>query len=111
MYMYSTDSAYSVGNFSPALGARNQVGIGLLYRPTSPCSLASQFQTRFQESILRPIAGFKFPTQFSTTGGGGGEGMVNFPSLFCEGKQGTFPLLCAVGVSRQDIPESEFVNV
>jgi hypothetical protein len=42
----------------------------------------------------------------------GAEGrMVNFPSLFCEGKQGTFPLLCAVGVFyRQDIPEAEFLD-
>ncbi len=35
--------------------------------------------------------------QFSTVGGGGGG--LYLPSLpFCEGKQGTFPLLCAVGV-------------
>jgi hypothetical protein len=32
-----------VGNFSPAMGARNQVGIGLSYRPASLCSLATQF--------------------------------------------------------------------
>jgi hypothetical protein len=51
-----------VGNFSPAMGARNQVGIGLSYRPASLCSLATQFQTRFLESILRPIAGLKFST-------------------------------------------------
>ncbi len=35
-----------VGNFSPAMGARNQVGIGLSYRPASLCSLATRFQTR-----------------------------------------------------------------
>ncbi len=52
------------GNFSPALGARNQVGIGLSYRPASLCSLATQFQTRFLESIPRPIAGLKFSTLF-----------------------------------------------
>jgi hypothetical protein len=44
------------------MGARNQVGIGLTYRPASLCSLATQFQTRFLESIPRPIAGLKFPT-------------------------------------------------
>jgi hypothetical protein len=36
----------SVGNFSPAMGAR----------PASQCSLATQFQTRFMELIPRPIA-------------------------------------------------------
>ncbi len=54
----------SVGNFSPAMGARNQVGIGLSYLPVSLCSLVTQFQTRFLESIPRPIAGLKFSTQF-----------------------------------------------
>jgi hypothetical protein len=44
------------------MGARNQVGIGLSYRPASLCNLATQFQTRFLESIPRPIAGLKFPT-------------------------------------------------
>jgi hypothetical protein len=43
--------------FSPAMGARNQVGIGLSYRTASLCSLATQCQTRFLESIPRPIAG------------------------------------------------------
>jgi hypothetical protein len=52
----------SADNLSPAMGARNQVGIGLLYRPASLCSLATQFQTRFLESIPRPIAGLKIPT-------------------------------------------------
>jgi hypothetical protein len=47
------------------MGDRNQVGIGLSYRPASLCSLATQFQTRFLESIPRPIAGLKFPTLFS----------------------------------------------
>jgi hypothetical protein len=107
-----------IGNFSTAMGARNQVGIGLLYRPararicrsfketryrfpawragTKPylsywparlnrlaksiprnrflgsinvykyelsiCSLATQFQTRFLESIPSTIAGLKFST-------------------------------------------------
>jgi hypothetical protein len=51
-----------VGNFSPAMGARNQVGIGLSYRPASLCSLATLFQTRFLESIPRPIAGLKIQT-------------------------------------------------
>jgi hypothetical protein len=55
----------SVGNFSPAMGARNQVGIGLSYRPASLCSLATQCQTWFLESIPRPIAGLKFSTPFS----------------------------------------------
>jgi len=56
---------YSVGNSSHAIGARNHVGIGLSYRPASLCSLATQFQTRFMESIPRPIAGLKFPTLHS----------------------------------------------
>jgi hypothetical protein len=44
--------------------ARNQVGIGLSYRPASlpVCSLATQFQTRFLESIPCPIASLKFST-------------------------------------------------
>jgi hypothetical protein len=50
------------GNLRPAMGARNQVGIGLSYRPASLCSLATQFQTWFLESIPRPIAGLKIPT-------------------------------------------------
>jgi hypothetical protein len=50
------------------MGARNQVGIGLSYRPASLCSLAIQFQTRFLESIPRPIAGLKFSTQISSEG-------------------------------------------
>jgi hypothetical protein len=37
------------------MGARNQVGIGLSYRAASQCSWATQFQTRFLESIPRPI--------------------------------------------------------
>ncbi len=49
-------------NLRPAIGARNQVGIGLSYRPASLCSLATQFQTQFLESIPCPIAGLKFPT-------------------------------------------------
>ncbi len=52
-------------SLSPALETRNQVCIliGLSYRPASLCSLATQFQTRFLESIPRPIAGLKFSTQ------------------------------------------------
>ncbi len=51
---------------SPAMGARNQVGKGLLYWPASlwVWSLTTQFQTRFLESIPRPIAGLKFSTQY-----------------------------------------------
>jgi hypothetical protein len=49
-------------NFSPVMGARNQGGIGLSYRHASLRSLTSQFQTRFLESIPRPIAGLKFST-------------------------------------------------
>ncbi len=59
-----------VGNFSPAMGARNQVGIGKSYRPVSLYSLATQFQTRFLESIPRPIAGLKFSTLGSLGEGG-----------------------------------------
>ena len=43
---------------------RKQVGIDLSYWPASLCSLATQFQTRFLESIPRPISGPKFLTQF-----------------------------------------------
>ncbi len=50
--MYNNDT--SVGNLR---GTRNQVGIVLLYRPSSLCSFATQFQTRFLESIPRPISG------------------------------------------------------
>jgi hypothetical protein len=59
---YICIGSYCVGNLSPAMGARNQVGIGLSYRPASLCSLATQFQTRFLESIPRPIAVLKFST-------------------------------------------------
>jgi hypothetical protein len=55
-----------VGNFSHTMGARNQVGIGLLYRPSSLSSLPTQFQTRFLELIPRPIAGLKFSTPGGT---------------------------------------------
>jgi hypothetical protein len=58
-------SQCSVGNLIPAMGARNQVGIGLSYRHASLCSLATQFQTRFLESNPGPIAGLKFSTQKS----------------------------------------------
>ncbi len=55
------------------MGARNQVGIGLSSRPASLRILATQFQTRFQESIPRPIAGLKFPTlEFLKSQGGQG---------------------------------------
>jgi hypothetical protein len=49
-----------VDNLSPAMGAGNQVRLGLSYRPASLCSSAAQFQTLFLESIPRPIAGLKF---------------------------------------------------
>jgi hypothetical protein len=39
------------------------VDIGLSHWPASLCSLATQFQTRFLESIPRPIVGLKFSTQ------------------------------------------------
>jgi hypothetical protein len=55
-----------LSNLSPAMGARNQVGIGLSYRPASLCSLATKFQTRFLESIPRPMAGLKFSTLISS---------------------------------------------
>ncbi len=41
-----------------AMGPRNQLCIGLLNRPASLCSLPTQFQTRFLESIPRPISVF-----------------------------------------------------
>ena len=52
------------------MGARNQVDTGLWYRPASLCSLATQFQTRFLESIPRPIAGLKIQTLFVKEGFG-----------------------------------------
>ena len=51
-----------VSNLSPAMGARNQKGIGLSYRPASLCSFANQFQNRFLDSVPLPIAGLKFPS-------------------------------------------------
>ncbi len=50
------------------MGAWNQVGVGLSYRPASLCSLVTQFQARFLESIPLLIAGLKFPTQASYAG-------------------------------------------
>jgi hypothetical protein len=46
------------------MGVRNQVGIGLPYRPAGQYCLATQFHTRFLELIPRPIAGLKFPTLY-----------------------------------------------
>jgi hypothetical protein len=42
------------------MGTRNQVDKGLSYRSASLCSLATQFQSRFLESIPRPIADLSF---------------------------------------------------
>ncbi len=42
--------------------ARNQVGKGLLYRPTGLCCFPTQFQAGSLELIPRPIAGLKFTT-------------------------------------------------
>jgi hypothetical protein len=59
-YSYSTDVRFSVvrvGNLSPAIGARNQVGRVVVPTRQPICSLAAQFQTRFLESIPRPIMG------------------------------------------------------
>jgi hypothetical protein len=58
-----------VGNLIPAMGVGIQVGIGLSYRPASLCSLATQFQTRFLESIPYPIAGLKGIFQSFELGG------------------------------------------
>jgi hypothetical protein len=44
--------------------AGNQVGLELSYRSASPCSLATQFQTRFLESIPRSIADLSFRLRF-----------------------------------------------
>jgi hypothetical protein len=67
MYSYVSSSMYTcVGNLSPAMGARNQVGIGLSYRLASLCSLATQFPTPFLESIPRPIAQLKFLTLYTS---------------------------------------------
>ena len=54
-----------VGNISPAMGARNQVGIGYSYRTDCLCSLVTQFQTLFLELIPRPITGLKFSTLYT----------------------------------------------
>jgi hypothetical protein len=48
---------------------RNQVGIGLSYRPARLCSLATQFQTWFLESIPRLVAGLKFSAQMTAGSG------------------------------------------
>ncbi len=45
----SVFSQSCVGNLSPAMGARNQVSIGLSYRTASLFGLATQFQTQFLE--------------------------------------------------------------
>ncbi len=64
------------------MGARNQVGIGLLYRPASLYSLVNQFQTRFLESIPRPIVGLKFPTQIVKKDYIGENSWTNRASIF-----------------------------
>jgi hypothetical protein len=68
------------------VGARNQVGIGLSYRPVSLCSLATQFQTRFLESIPRPIAGLKIPTLEMETGRKSEKSKVVFSLLLLQSK-------------------------
>ncbi len=60
------------------MGARNQVGIGLSYRPASLCSLATQFQTRFLESIPLPMAGLKFSTLSTCK-----DGLAPSPKYIC----------------------------
>jgi hypothetical protein len=62
--IFSFQLVACVGNLSPAMGARNQVGKGLSYRLASLCSFATQFQTRFLETIPHPVPGFKFSTLF-----------------------------------------------
>ena len=53
---------FCAGNFNPAMGARNQVGIGLSYWHASLCSFATRFQTLFLESIPRSIEGLRIST-------------------------------------------------
>jgi hypothetical protein len=65
------------------MGARNQVGIELSYRPASLCSLATQLQTRSLELIPRPIAGLKIPTLIFFPGSG---------TLHGHGTQDTIPV-------------------
>jgi hypothetical protein len=98
------------GNLSPALGARNQVGIGLSYRPASLCSLVSQFQTRFVESIPRPIAGLKITTLICLIshegvrcGREGGE-----EGTGCGRGEGPEPLFLNVYGAQESIPRNEF---
>jgi hypothetical protein len=64
---WDRNSGFSVGNLSSAIGARNEAGIGLSYRPASLCSLATQFLTRFLELIPCPIAGLNFRLRLQTT--------------------------------------------
>jgi hypothetical protein len=65
------------------MGARNQVGIGLSYRPASLCSLATRFQTRFLELIPLPIAGLKFSTLArQATQAGGIDSVESIAGLF-----------------------------
>jgi hypothetical protein len=58
------------------MGARNQVRIGFSYRPASLCCLATQFQTRFLESIPRPIAGHVYSVY-----GGVGYGVLRLRQI------------------------------
>ncbi len=63
IYSYSVPSPQRLFKNSSTVSVtlvRNQVGIGLSYRPASLCSLATQFQTRFLELI--PRLGLKFST-------------------------------------------------
>ncbi len=64
-------------------GYKNPAGIGLSYRAASQCSLATQFQTRFLESIPRPIAGLKsFRLGFVYVGKFRWYCIVSYPLIF-----------------------------
>jgi hypothetical protein len=69
------------------MGARNQVGIGLSYRPASLCSLATQYQTRRLELIPRPTAGLKFSALVIVIGDNFSTG-----ELICEGVEPELPV-------------------
>jgi hypothetical protein len=53
------------------MGTRNQVGIGLWYRPASLCSLATQFQTvpPHRVEFVKKLPVIMFPTAWNSAPG------------------------------------------
>jgi hypothetical protein len=92
------------------MGARNQVGIGLPYRPASLCSLATQFQTRFLESIPCSIVGLKFSTLYDKK-----TCATVRPIMFRSDISTNITLICtivqhATGVNNTDINITHVIN-